>query len=58
MTIDDIRTFCRGLAGTTQDVKWQSDLAFSVGGKMYLVKAGKNVSKNDLKTRNGRGRSG
>ena len=37
MTIDDIRTFCCGLAGTTEDVKWQSDLAFSVGGKMYLV---------------------
>ena len=37
VTIDDIRTFCRGLAGTTEDVKWQSDLAFSVGGKMYMV---------------------
>ena len=37
MTIDDVRTFCRGLAGTTEDVKWQVDLAFSVGGKMYLV---------------------
>ena len=37
VTIDDIRSFCMTLAGTTEDVKWQSDLVFSVGGKMYAV---------------------
>jgi predicted DNA-binding protein (MmcQ/YjbR family) len=37
LRIDHIRTFCRTLAGTTEDVKWGSDLAFSVGGKMYTV---------------------
>jgi predicted DNA-binding protein (MmcQ/YjbR family) len=37
MTIDHIRAFCRSLAGTTEDVKWGYDLAFSVGGKMYTV---------------------
>jgi predicted DNA-binding protein (MmcQ/YjbR family) len=37
VTIDNIRSFCLALAGTTEDVKWQSDLVFSVGGKMYAV---------------------
>jgi len=37
MTVDTIRTFCRTLAGTTEDIKWGSDLVFSVGGKMYMV---------------------
>src|SRR4051794_5244900 len=37
MTIDTIRTFCRSLAGTTEDIKWGNDLVSSVGGKMYVV---------------------
>jgi predicted DNA-binding protein (MmcQ/YjbR family) len=37
MTIDQVREFCRGLDGTTEDIKWGSDLVFSVGGKMYVV---------------------
>src|SRR6476620_3426239 len=37
MTIDSIRTFCRTLEGTTEDIKWGSDLVFSVGKKMYAV---------------------
>ncbi len=28
-------TFCRSLAGATEDVKWGDDLIFSVGGKMF-----------------------
>jgi predicted DNA-binding protein (MmcQ/YjbR family) len=28
---------CRSLLGTTEDIKWESDLCFSVGGKMYAV---------------------
>ncbi len=28
---------CRALPGATEDVKWGSDLAFSVGGKMFTV---------------------
>jgi predicted DNA-binding protein (MmcQ/YjbR family) len=27
--------FCRGLAGTTEDIKWWEHLVFSVGGKMF-----------------------
>lgn len=26
---------CRGLPGATEDVKWDDDLVFSVGGKMF-----------------------
>ena len=37
MTIDTVREICRRLAGTTEDIKWTSDLVFSVGGKMYAV---------------------
>src|SRR5262245_36614805 len=37
MTIDTIRAFCRTLAGTTEDIKWDYDLVFSVGGRMYTV---------------------
>jgi predicted DNA-binding protein (MmcQ/YjbR family) len=37
VTIEHIRAFCRGLPGTTEDIKWQSDLVFSVGGKMFTV---------------------
>lgn len=29
--------FCRSLPGVTEDVKWDNDLAFSVGGKMFAV---------------------
>jgi predicted DNA-binding protein (MmcQ/YjbR family) len=37
MSIDAARTFCRGLPGVTEDIKWGSDLVFSVGGKMFAV---------------------
>jgi predicted DNA-binding protein (MmcQ/YjbR family) len=35
MKLDDVTKHCRGLKGTTEDVKWGSVLAFSIGGKMY-----------------------
>ena len=28
---------CRSLPGTTEDIKWENDLVFSVGGKMYAM---------------------
>lgn len=28
---------CRSLPGTTEDIKWENDLVFSVGGKMYAA---------------------
>jgi predicted DNA-binding protein (MmcQ/YjbR family) len=32
---DPLIAFCRRLPGATEDVKWQKDLIFSVGGKMF-----------------------
>jgi predicted DNA-binding protein (MmcQ/YjbR family) len=37
MNIDAVRTFCLSLPGVTEDIKWDDDLVFSVGGKMFVV---------------------
>jgi predicted DNA-binding protein (MmcQ/YjbR family) len=37
MNIEEIQNLCNQLPGVTEDVKWGSDLCFSVGGKMFLV---------------------
>jgi predicted DNA-binding protein (MmcQ/YjbR family) len=37
MSIDAVRTFCLSLPAATEDIKWGSDLVFSVGGKMFAV---------------------
>jgi predicted DNA-binding protein (MmcQ/YjbR family) len=37
MHIEDIQTICRGLPGVTEDIKWEHDLVFSIGGKMFCV---------------------
>ena len=37
MTVERLRQFCRALPGVTEDVKWGSDLCFSVSGKMFVV---------------------
>jgi len=37
MTIEMLRTFCRSLPGVTEDVKWGSDLCFSVAKKMFVA---------------------
>jgi predicted DNA-binding protein (MmcQ/YjbR family) len=37
MNIDVVRTICRSFPGVTEDIKWGSDLVFSVGGKMFTV---------------------
>ena len=34
---DPVLAFCRSLPGVTEDVKWDNDLVFSVGGKMFVV---------------------
>ena len=31
----DLRALCRSLPGVTEDIKWEDDLIFSVGGKMF-----------------------
>jgi predicted DNA-binding protein (MmcQ/YjbR family) len=37
MDIESLREFCLGLKGVTEDVKWDNDLCFLVGGKMFCV---------------------
>lgn len=37
MNIEQIQTICRQLKGVTEDIKWEHDLVFSVGGKMFCV---------------------
>ncbi|HSF45460.1 MAG TPA: MmcQ/YjbR family DNA-binding protein [Chitinophagaceae bacterium] len=37
MNIEEIRNICRELPGVTEDIKWEHDLVFSVGEKMFCV---------------------
>ena len=37
MNIEDLQKICNKLPGVTEDIKWEKDLCFSVGGKMFLV---------------------
>jgi predicted DNA-binding protein (MmcQ/YjbR family) len=37
MDIEFIRKICKKLPKVTEDVKWEHDLCFSIGGKMFCV---------------------
>ena len=37
MTIEEIRNFALSLPGTTEDIKWEHNLCFSVGSKIFLI---------------------
>ncbi|HWJ27878.1 MAG TPA: MmcQ/YjbR family DNA-binding protein [Flavisolibacter sp.] len=37
MEIEKLRQYCLSLPAVTEDVKWDNDLCFSVGGKMFCV---------------------
>src|SRR4051812_48498152 len=37
MTIDTVRAICRSLPEVTEDIKWGSDLVFSICEKMFAV---------------------
>lgn len=37
MNFDQAKTLCRSLPGVTEDTKWDNDLVFSIGGKMFAV---------------------
>ena len=37
MTIDAVRSICRAFPNVTEDIKWGSDLVFSVAKKMFAV---------------------
>jgi predicted DNA-binding protein (MmcQ/YjbR family) len=36
---DTLAQYCMSQKGTTQDIKWEDDLCFCVGGKMYAVQS-------------------
>ena len=37
MNFDQAKTRCRSFPGVTEDTKWDNDLVFSIGGKMFAV---------------------
>jgi len=37
MNIETLQTLCRSLPAVTEDIKWDHDLCFLVGGKMFCV---------------------
>ena len=37
MSVEDVRTICLALPDVTEDIKWGSDLVFSVRKKMFAV---------------------
>ena len=37
MNITKAKALCRSFPGATEDIKWESNLVFSVGGKMFAV---------------------
>ena len=37
MNIEEFQKLCAGLPSVTEDVKWENDLVFSIGGKMFCV---------------------
>jgi predicted DNA-binding protein (MmcQ/YjbR family) len=37
MNIEDIQSICNELQGVTEDIKWEHDLVFSIGGKMFCI---------------------
>src|SRR6476661_5338723 len=39
MNIEWIRKFCLTLPAATEEIKWEHDLAFCIGGKMFCITA-------------------
>nr|WP_315394081.1 MmcQ/YjbR family DNA-binding protein [uncultured Duganella sp.] len=37
MNIKKAKTLCRSLPGATEDIKWECNLVYSVGGKMFAI---------------------
>ena len=37
MDIEKLRTFCLSLPHVTEDVKWEQDLCFCIGGKIFCI---------------------
>lgn len=49
MNIEQLRKFCLTFPGAAEDVKWGSDLCFSVGKKMFCVTGADSISGVSLK---------
>jgi predicted DNA-binding protein (MmcQ/YjbR family) len=37
MNVEELRAYCLAFPAVTEDIKWDNDLCFSVGGKMFCV---------------------
>jgi predicted DNA-binding protein (MmcQ/YjbR family) len=37
MNVEEMRSFCLGLPGVTEDIKWGNNLVFMVGNKMFCL---------------------
>ncbi len=37
MSVDAVRALCLSLPGSTEDIKWEDNLVFSVGGRMFAM---------------------
>jgi len=37
MNIEELQQLCKSLPHVTEDIKWQNDLCFCIGGKMFCV---------------------
>jgi predicted DNA-binding protein (MmcQ/YjbR family) len=37
MNLTKAKAYCRKLPGATEDIKWETNLVFSIGGKMFAV---------------------
>lgn len=37
MNIEDLQQLCKTFPQVTEDIKWQNDLCFCIGGKMFCV---------------------
>lgn len=37
MNIEDLQQLCNSLPAVTEDIKWEHDLCFCIGGKMFCV---------------------
>ena len=37
MDIEGLQSYCKKLQGVTESIKWDNDLCFSIGGKMFCV---------------------
>src|SRR5215510_3106509 len=37
MTIEDIQSICKKLPHTTEDIKWETHLCYSIGGKVFII---------------------